>query len=79
MAPNHPQLEVYCTIDNCQWWGDGNTCHASVILITHDRIGSEYPEAFDADEVDQIVSESGETPAASCMETCCKTFTPRKG
>lgn len=73
-----PELEVYCTIDNCQWWADGNKCHASVILITHDAIGNKYPEEIDADDVYQIVAESGETPAEDCMETCCKTFTPKK-
>lgn len=74
-----PQLQVHCTVDNCQWWGEGNYCHASVILITHDEIGERYPEEVDAPEVDQIVSEAGETPAESCTDTCCKTFTPKRG
>lgn len=73
-----PRLEVYCTVDNCQWWGEGNLCHASVILITHDSIGEQYPESVDSEDVDQIVAENGETPAEDCTDTCCKTFTPRK-
>ena len=74
----HPELEVYCTVDNCQWWGDGNHCHASVILVTHDAIGERYPESVDSPDVKQIVAENGETPAESCTATCCKTFTPRQ-
>lgn len=73
------RLEVYCTVDNCQWWAQGNECHASTILITHDRIGAKYPDEYDSPHVQQIVEMSGETPAESCMDTCCKTFTPKRG
>lgn len=79
MATKHPKIEVYCTIDNCQWWAEGNVCHASVILITHDSIGEKYPESVDSRDLETILAENGETPAQSCMATCCKTFTPKSG
>lgn len=72
------RVEVYCTVDNCQWWGEGNACHAAKILITHDEIAEKYPESVDSPDVSQIVSESGETPAEDSASTCCKTFTPRQ-
>lgn len=75
---NGNQVEVYCTVNNCHWWGDGNVCAASTILITHDSIGANYPESVDSPNLEQILNENGETPAESSMATCCKTFTPRE-
>ncbi|HET7558463.1 MAG TPA: DUF1540 domain-containing protein [Limnochordia bacterium] len=71
------KVEVYCTVDNCQWWSEGNHCHAAKILITSDAVGDAYPDEVDSPQVDMIVSEQGETPVDACRETCCKTFTPR--
>jgi hypothetical protein len=70
----HSKLEVYCTINNCQWWTEGNVCHASKILVTHDSIGDKYPEEVDSPDLQMIISEVGQSPAEDCMSTCCKTF-----
>jgi hypothetical protein len=72
-----PQLEVYCTVSNCHYWADGNHCVAEKILITTDDIGRKYPEAADVGSAQDIVRQHGTTEAKSCMETCCKTFTPK--
>ena len=74
-----PQLEVYCTVSNCHYWADDNHCTADRILITTDSIGRRYPEAIDASSVGDLVRQHGHTAADSCMETCCKTFTPGGG
>lgn len=72
------KVEVYCTVNNCYWWAEGNHCDASKILITHDDVGADYPDSVDSPDVQMIVSERGETPAENCQATCCKTFTPRQ-
>ena len=72
-----PQLEVYCTVSNCHYWADANHCTAEQILITTDDIGRRYPESADVQSAQDIVRQHGHTEAASCMETCCKTFLHR--
>ena len=61
---------VYCSVNNCHYWEQGNVCTASKIMITTDKSGADMPDTFDAPQASQI------TPSAvdSCMETCCKTF-----
>lgn len=70
---------VRCTISDCNYWREGYLCDAKEILITHDWVGKEYPNAMDAPQVEQIVSETGGTAAHHCVDTCCKTFEPRGG
>ena len=72
-----PQLEVYCTVDNCHYWADGNHCTAEKILITSDEIGNAYPESTDVSSTADIARQHGHTPAQNCAATCCKTFTER--
>ncbi|HEY8450574.1 MAG TPA: DUF1540 domain-containing protein [Bacillota bacterium] len=74
-----PKIEVYCTVSNCHYWDDGNRCGADKILITSDRVGDRFPDAVDANQVQQIIDQAGQTPAENCMATCCKTFRPRSG
>lgn len=72
-----PQVDVRCTVDNCTYWGQGNVCEATTILITSDAVGRRFPESVDAKDVDTILDTVGETPAQTCMETACKTFKAR--
>lgn len=72
-----PQIEVYCTVQNCYFWKDDNLCGADKILITSDEVGAQFSQEVDAPQLQQILSEVGETPSESCMETCCKTFKKR--
>ncbi len=64
---------VRCTINNCRYWTEGKGCIASEILITHDTIAKEEEESVDA----PVASSIENTPAQTCMETCCKTFIPK--
>lgn len=61
---------IYCSINNCHYWTQGNVCKANEIMVTHDRLGSELPDNVDAHQHQQITA----SPAQTCMETCCKTF-----
>jgi hypothetical protein len=70
--------QIMCTVHTCDYWGQGNVCRANKILVTSDAISNSYPESVDANQVTQLVQQVGLTPANTSMETCCKTFTPKK-
>ncbi len=61
---------IRCSVNNCHYWGQGNDCLASEIMVTTDASGNATPDSFDAPQA----STAGPTPASTCMETCCKTF-----
>lgn len=61
---------IHCSVSNCHYWKSGNVCDASEIMITSDTIGDTMGDNFDAPKA----STAPQTPVASCMETCCKTF-----
>lgn len=61
---------IYCSVNNCHYWKNGNLCDASEIMVTSDSMGSSAPDNFDAPQHQQF----SQTPVDSCMETCCKTF-----
>ncbi|MEG6521808.1 DUF1540 domain-containing protein [Desulfotomaculum sp. 1211_IL3151] len=61
---------IRCSINNCHYWGRGNRCHASEILITSDIMAQNLPDMVDAPYATQVT----ETPVAKCIESCCKTF-----
>lgn len=68
-----PQLEVYCTVKNCDYWGKNNHCVAEKILIVSDEQAAAWPDSVDAPLGAQLDS----TEARTCMQTACKTFRPR--
>ena len=65
---------IHCTVNNCYYWETGNICLAEEILITSDRVATQYGESVDANAVKELAEQSGLTPAENAMETCCKTF-----
>ncbi|MDN5292826.1 MAG: hypothetical protein PWQ91_1194 [Eubacteriales bacterium] len=71
-------MSVYCTVSNCQWWNN-NKCSAESILITSDSVSDNLPEKYDYPHLNQIVQQVGTTPVSNSMESCCKTFTHKKG
>jgi hypothetical protein len=44
-------------------------------MVTHDRLGSQMPDSMDAMQASQF----SQSPAQTCMETCCKTFVQKGG
>lgn len=61
---------VYCSVDNCHYWGQGNVCQASEILVTADAWAEQAGETMDASQHMEVPTTSAQT----CMDTCCKTF-----
>lgn len=62
--------KIYCSIDNCHYWDQGNHCNASEILISADSWAAQAPDNIDAPQHATVP----QMHAESCMETCCKTF-----
>jgi len=68
-----PKIEVYCTVQNCDYWGRNNHCLAEKVLIVTDSQASTWPDAIDA----PLGSNLQQAEAETCMQTACKTFRPR--
>lgn len=68
-----PKIEVYCTVQNCDYWGRENHCLAEQILIVTDSQATAWPDSVDAPMGNNL--QSGE--AENCMATACKTFRHR--
>jgi len=66
------KLEVYCSVNNCHYWQQGNRCDANQILITSDSMADQAPDSVDAPKAATIEP----TPTSDCLSTCCKTFVP---
>lgn len=62
--------KIYCSIDNCHYWDQGNNCNASEILVTADTWANQAPDNIDAPKHMSVP----QMHANDCMETCCKTF-----
>ncbi len=65
-----PNQEIYCTVDNCHYWSQGNHCKANKILVASDQFSAQQPDSVDAPQA----STMGPTPVNDCMDTSCKTF-----
>ncbi len=70
------QTTVRCTVENCYFWGQGNLCDASGILVTGPMAGTNLHHAA-PEQLSEMVDMVGDTPAAKSDETCCKTFRQR--
>lgn len=64
---------IRCSVNSCHYWKSGNQCDANEIMITADSMASQAPDGLDA----PMASTMPGTPVQHCMETCCKTFTPK--
>jgi hypothetical protein len=67
--------DVKCSVANCEYWSQGNNCHADVIMIEVDKhanakFNEEFAgESFDSDHKDK---------ARNVANTCCHTFELKK-
>lgn len=68
------QQHIHCSVNNCHYWYQGNTCHANEIMVTSDSVAEQLPDKIDAPKANQIQA----TPVGTCMESCCKTFVPKE-
>lgn len=64
--------EIYCSVNTCHYWKNGNICDANEIMVTSDSMGAQAPDHFDAPDYQSFQ----QTPVDTCMQTCCKTFAP---
>lgn len=66
---------IHCIVSNCHYYGSGNKCQASEIVIVSDAFGQQQPDTVDATQASTFTPGT----ASTCMQTCCKTFTPADG
>lgn len=64
---------IRCSVSNCHYWGQGNTCEASSIMVTSDAIPRETTHGIDSSAIGGL-----DTPVNQCEQTCCKTFISEK-
>ncbi|MDQ0189102.1 DUF1540 domain-containing protein [Alicyclobacillus cycloheptanicus] len=63
------QVEVKCSVSNCEYWARGNECVAGSILVSVDK----HANANLKEEFGMLGGEHQDTAAGSA-ETCCHTF-----
>lgn len=61
---------IRCSIVNCHYWGQGNRCQATEIMVTSDEMSNQLPDSIDAPMAGQIT----QTPVGKSSESCCHTF-----
>ncbi|EOO74852.1 hypothetical protein IIC_02660 [Bacillus cereus VD021] len=63
--------EVKCSVSNCSFWGQGNLCQASAIVV--------QPDAQEAGQIENssYTNETLESSVTTSVETCCHTFKPK--
>ena len=61
---------IRCSVDNCQYWSQGNICRASQIIVTSDAVVSNGVDMYESPHLSLEMA----TPAGSSMDTCCQTF-----
>jgi Domain of Unknown Function (DUF1540) len=67
--------EIRCSVANCNYWGQGNFCQASSIIVQTEAY--EYSNDYDQ-KIENAVLEGELTSSASHSgETCCHTFFPK--
>ena len=64
---------IPCSVENCQYYSDGNYCAANEIMVMGDVQGQAYPDTIDHNMASSVPTYNAE----SCMSTCCKTFVHR--
>jgi len=63
------QVDVKCSVSNCEYWDKGNNCVASSIMVSMDK----HANANMKEEFGMMGGE-GQDTASSSAETCCNTF-----
>lgn len=79
---------VRCSVDSCEFWGEGEVCQADTIWVKNNMIGDaddELPYAFNTEIAYEpgAAPEKGEdgdkpTSAKTSRHTCCETMRPRR-
>lgn len=64
--------DVKCSVSNCTYWGQGNACNASAIMIEVDKHAD---VAYDTEFATEFTDHQDQ--AGSVQNTCCHTFKPK--
>jgi hypothetical protein len=67
-----PNVEVSCTVANCDFHSEGNICGANKITIDMD-----YQSKYDTEFSQEFGMEGRKEEADQSASTCCKTFKPK--
>ncbi|MDD3653136.1 MAG: DUF1540 domain-containing protein [Desulfotomaculaceae bacterium] len=62
--------QVFCSVSNCHYYGQGNVCQANQIMVTSGTMAQNLSPHIDVPYAAQI----SQTPVDKSPETCCKTF-----
>ncbi|MHB1420793.1 MAG: DUF1540 domain-containing protein [Bacillota bacterium] len=66
------QQNIRCSVSNCHYYGNDNTCHANEIMVTSNEMSEELSGSIDNMTATQLT----ETPVSNSVGSCCKTFIP---
>lgn len=76
--------KVKCSVDSCEFWGEGQVCKADAIQVKNNMAGDR-----DDDLRMEFANEPGNAPAGenaakdtsagTSRQTCCETMRPRRG
>ncbi|MGN4444649.1 DUF1540 domain-containing protein [Bacillus cereus group sp. MYBK79-1] len=68
--------EVKCSVSNCSFWGQGNFCQATAIVVQPDtqETGSNTNDSYTGAV---LTNETLESSVTTSVETCCHTFKPK--
>jgi hypothetical protein len=84
--------KVKCTVDNCEYWGEGQVCQADQILVKNDIAGDaaqfadHYINASMTEFGDEMgggvagkktAGAAGRADAQNSPQTCCDTMQPK--
>jgi hypothetical protein len=76
--------KVKCTVNSCDFWGEGQICNADEILVKSDtsQDSDRFSQPYSTDEME--VSAEFDRPllyntiAHSSSQTCCETMRPKR-
>lgn len=63
--------EVKCSVANCAYWAEGNSCNADAIMI---EIDQHADKKFDAEFAGESFDSEHQDTASKSSATCCHTF-----
>jgi hypothetical protein len=67
--------DVKCSVANCEYWSEGNNCHAKSIMIEIDKHA--YPN-FNEEFATEAYNAEHQDTASNSANTCCQTFELKK-
>lgn len=72
--------KVRCTVDSCEFWGEGQVCNADEILVKNDIAGDTIETSNHYINANmEVAGEMGQNKVAQTSpQTCCDTMRLKK-